>query len=59
MTDMMAGFDDSTLAELADETPLCRLGKPEDVAAAVSFLVSDNASFITGQVLAPNGGYVI
>ncbi len=59
MTDMMAGFDDSTLAELADETPLCRLGKPEDVAVAVSFLVSDNASFITGQVLAPNGGYVI
>jgi len=59
MTDMMAGFDEDTLAELADETPLCRLGTPEDVAAAVSFLVSDRADFITGQVLSPNGGYVI
>lgn len=59
MTDMMAGFDSDTLAELADETPLCRLGKPEDVAAAVSFLISDRADFVTGQVLSPNGGYVI
>ena len=59
MTDMMAGFDSDTLAELADETPLCRIGTPEDVAAAVSFVVSDRADFITGQVLSPNGGYVI
>lgn len=58
-TDMMAGFDDETLSALSDETPLCRLGTPEDVAAAVSFLVSEQASFITGQVLAPNGGIVI
>lgn len=58
-TDMLAGFDDSTLDELAQETPLCRLGTPEDVAAAVAFLVSKQAGFITGQVLAPNGGIVI
>ena len=58
-TDMLSGFDDSTLDELAQETPLCRLGTPEDVAAAVAFLVSDQAGFITGQVLAPNGGIVI
>lgn len=58
-TAMMAGFDEDTLKELAEEAPLCRLGTPEDVAAAVSFLVSDNAGFITGQVLAPNGGIVI
>lgn len=58
-TDMLSGFDDSTLDELAQETPLCRLGTPEDVAAAVAFLVSEQAGFITGQVLAPNGGIVI
>ena len=59
MTDMLKDFDEATLAELADEAPLCRLGTPEDIAHAVSFLVSDKASFITGQVLAPNGGFVI
>lgn len=58
-TDMLAGFDEDTLADLAQEAPLCRIGTPEDVAAAVSFLVSDNAGFITGQILAPNGGIVI
>ena len=58
-TDMMAGFDDGTLASLREDTPLCRLGNPEDIAATVSFLVSDKAGFITGQIIAPNGGFVI
>ena len=58
-TDMLADFDEETLEVLADEAPLCRLGSPEDVAASVSFLVSEKASFITGQVLAPNGGLVM
>lgn len=58
-TDMLAELDEETLSALAEETPLCRLGTPQDIAAAVSFLVSDNAAFITGQVLAPNGGFVI
>ena len=58
-TEMLAEFSRETLNDLAEETPLCRLGTPEDVAAAVSFLVSDGAGFITGQVLAPNGGIVI
>jgi len=39
-----------------DETPLRRWGTPEDIAAAIRFLVSDDASFITGQVINVNGG---
>lgn len=58
-TEMLAELSRETLNDLAEETPLCRLGTPEDVAAAVSFLASDGAGFITGQVLAPNGGIVI
>lgn len=48
-----------TMNELAEETPLCRIGNPEDIAAAVSFLASPDAGFITGQVLGVNGGFVI
>ncbi len=58
-TDMIGGFDADTLHELAEAAPLCRLGTTKDVADAVSFLVSEQASFITGQVLSPNGGIVI
>lgn len=58
-TDMTAELDAQTMNELADETPLCRIGVPEDIAKAVAFLASDDAEFITGQVLAPNGGIVI
>ena len=47
------------LAALREETPLGVLGKPSDVAEAVAFLASDRADFITGQVLAPNGGMVL
>ena len=42
---------------LADETPLSRIGTPEDVAKAIRFLLSDDASFITGQTLGVNGGF--
>ena len=45
--------------ELAEETPLERLGTPEDVAQAVWFLASSAGDFFTGQVLAPNGGLII
>ena len=44
---------------LADETPLCRIGMPEEIADAVYFLASEGGSFITGQTLSVNGGFVI
>ena len=55
-TDMTRGITDSAHEEWASKIPLKRLGSPEDVAAAVCFLASDEASYITGQVLAVNGG---
>ena len=56
-TDMVAHLRQGTLDELAEETPLGRLGKPEDVADAVRFLVSDRAASITGQDIPVNGGF--
>lgn len=59
LTPMTAIFSEETLNELKAEGALNRLGTPEDVAAAVSFLASDGADFITGQDLAVNGGMYI
>ena len=59
MTDMMAGFTEDDVAALKEDTPLNMLGMPGDIADAVQFLASDNARFITGQVLSVNGGMVI
>lgn len=58
-TDMLAGLSGGDLAALAEDTPLGRLGTPEDIAQAVYFLASPAADFITGQILSPNGGFVI
>lgn len=56
-TDMNAGFDEATLSALCEETPLCRIGQPEDVANAVFWLASEGASFVTGQILGVDGGF--
>ena len=58
-TDMLREYSQEDLRALADDTPLSRLGTPEDVARAALFLSSENASFITGQALGVNGGFVI
>lgn len=58
-TDMNAHLTPEDMAALADETPLGRIGTPEETAAAIAFLASDEASFLTGQVVAPNGGLVV
>ena len=57
-TDMVQVLGTETLAALAGDTPVGRLGRPEDIAAVVSFLASDAASFITGQVITSDGGFM-
>lgn len=58
-TEMNAALDEATREELANSTPLCRIGKAEEVAAAVCFLASKEASFITGQIIGVDGGFAI
>jgi len=58
-TDMTNALTPEQREALAKQIPLERLGKPEDVAAAVLFLASDGAAYITGQVLVVDGGMVM
>ena len=58
-TDMNARLSADDMAALAGETPLCRIGTPEEAAEAIFYLASDKARFITGAVLNVNGGIVI
>lgn len=58
-TDMVQVLGQDTLDVLAEQTPLGRLGTPEDIAYAVSFFASEKASFITGQVLTADGGFIV
>lgn len=55
-TDMTEELDERLLNSMLDAVPMGRMGQPEEIAAAVSFLASDDASYITGAVLAVNGG---
>jgi len=55
-TDMTADLSDAGKQGIIDQTPLGRIGRPEEVAAAVVFLASEEASYITGQVVRVNGG---
>jgi len=55
-TDMLAALDDEQLASIVDRVPLGRVGEVDEIAAAVEFLVSEDASYVTGIVLAVDGG---
>ena len=58
-TDMNSMLDENAIKELAEATPLCRIGKPEEVAAVIGFLASDEASFITGACIPVDGGFPV
>lgn len=58
-TDMVEKLGQETMDALREQTPIGRLGTPEDIANAVAFLAGDDASFITGQVLTADGGYIL
>ena len=58
-TDMNSMLDEAAMKELAEATPLCRIGKAEEVAALIGFLASDDASFITGACIPVDGGFPV
>lgn len=58
-TKMNENISEQTVQEIVDSTPLARVGQPEDVAKAVFFLASEDSSFITGQVLTVDGGFLM
>lgn len=58
-TDMVEKLGQETIDALREQTPIGRLGTPEDIAQAVAFLADEKASFITGQVLTADGGFIL
>ena len=58
-TEMNRALDEESRAALIEETPLCRIGRVEDVLAAVRFFLSEEAGFVTGQCLGVDGGFAI
>lgn len=58
-TEMTADLPDTAKAAIVEQTPLGRVGSPDEVAAAILFLASEEASYITGQVLRVNGGMYV
>ena len=57
-TEMNACYDEEAMEALAEKTPLGRIAEPEEIAKAIFFLASENASFITGQTLTVDGGFI-
>ena len=58
-TDMNSSLDQETMDWLSEETPLGIIGQPQDIAQSIMFLAGETNRFITGQVVSPNGGFVI
>lgn len=58
-TDMLSCFSDDDIQQLKEETPLARIGMPQDIADTAQFLLSDKSSFITGQIITVDGGFTL
>ncbi len=58
-TDMLSALPEGVMDTLADMTPMGRIGRPEDIAGAVAYFASDDAAFVTGQVLTADGGFIL
>lgn len=58
-TDMLSTYNEEELSVLRENTPLMRLGTPDDIAGCALFLASSYSDFMTGQIISPNGGFVI
>ena len=58
-TEMISNLNEEEINNLKEEIPLNKIGKPEDVSNVVTFLASTKSKYITGQVISPNGGFVI
>lgn len=58
-TDMNAALSAEVVSELAENTPLMRIGTPEEIAKIAYFLASENSSFVTGAVINASGGFVV
>lgn len=59
MTDMISDYSMDELNAITDEIPLGKIGSTEDIAKTALFLASDDANYMTGQIISPNGGWVI
>lgn len=58
-TEMLSSYNEDELSALKDNTPLMRLGSPDDIAGCALYLASSYSDFVTGQIISPNGGFVI
>lgn len=58
-TEMLSEYSEQDIKEIVKEIPMNRIGVPGDIAGLIVFLASESANYITGQIISPNGGFVI